>query len=126
MTIEPENQDLLEAHFKTLQEKHPSPSADLVSRVLADAHDVQAAQLATKHAQGTALPSKRFSGILASFGGWPAMAGFAAATVAGVWIGINPPETIALTAQSILTDTDAFYAVDFDPTNVFVNIGGAL
>lgn len=77
----------LEAAFAALRADAPRPSAALMARVLADAEAA-----APRHAPPAA---RRAALIWRALGGLPAAAGLAAATLAGVWIGADPPGPFA-------------------------------
>jgi len=79
--------------FETARNTAPVPSADLVARMMADA---DAELSANARAKSSSVPVKRglFAGILTGIGGWPAVAGLATATVAGVMIGAATPDTL--------------------------------
>jgi len=91
------NDDMLDDMFAQASAKSPAPSDDLMARVLADAAAVQPGQ--------SPIADKRpslWSRISDAIGGWPAVSGLAAATVAGVWVGIAPPAQVEdLTATFI-------------------------
>ena len=83
-----EQNDPLEDFFEAARNDAPQLGDAVQARILADADAV----LATGQA-----PVKRRSRLLVlwdGLGGWPAMAGLVTATVAGVWIGISPPEMV--------------------------------
>jgi hypothetical protein len=89
--IERDDEALL-APYLDAARKVPAPSADFMTRVLADADAVHADRSAAGPALAGARPGLGFwSGIRSALGGWPAVAGLAAATVAGVWIGFAQP-----------------------------------
>ncbi len=70
--------------------------ADLAARMLVAAH---AEQDRLGHARDAVDRVPVRGGILRQFfdgiGGWPALAGMVTATVAGVWIGVSPPDIVA-------------------------------
>jgi len=69
-----------------------TPGEDLVARVLADAAQVQAAR-----AMPVAAPRSGggwFSGLVQSFGGWPAVSGVTLAGVTGLLIGFSAPDLV--------------------------------
>lgn len=80
--------DGLEAFFAAARADAPTPSDDLVARILADADAVHPAPVALAPRR-SASPAWR--DVLRGIGGWPALAGLATATVAGLWIGVQPP-----------------------------------
>lgn len=92
----------------------PVPGDGLLSRIMADA--------AAEQPHRVREVSQPRAGILTqlkeAIGGWPAFAGMATATVAGIWIGINPPDTMAeWTANVWFGDEGAIsaeFASDFD------------
>ncbi|MDW3225560.1 MAG: hypothetical protein R8G34_22150 [Paracoccaceae bacterium] len=61
----------------------------LVTRVLADSEKVQPAPRA--HGQKKSHLMTRLKNLV---GGWQGLGGLAAATCAGVWIGLSPPEAM--------------------------------
>lgn len=94
--IDKHTEQELQAFFRSLEAETGEPSPDLLARVLADAYeeqDMQAARaMAAPEVDALAVPRRGFlRGLLDAIGGWPAVAGLATATVAGVWIGYNPP-----------------------------------
>jgi hypothetical protein len=96
----------------------PEVPPQLAARILADARAEQARVLRRPVSRGGFLEWLR-----ASVGGWPAVGGLAAATCAGFWIGISPPQGIpdagallldAETAQ-FEEDTGTIYAFGWEP-----------
>ena len=100
---------MLEAYFEAARAETAAPSTELMARVLSDAHAVQDGLMPSPD-KGMA----RLAGLRRAFravGGWPAMAGLASATVAGVWIGATQPD--ALTPYtSFLQQDAALYQID--------------
>lgn len=93
-----ENDDLDRLFAEARAEQH-LPGDDLMARLMADA-----ARNAPLRAAPIG-PEKRFGGVmgfLAALGGWPALGGLAMATLAGLWIGIAPPESLNDFAASVL------------------------
>lgn len=81
--------DPLTGFFDAARDAVPQPDAALHARIMADADAVLKAR-----APSVPRPSV-WRGILAALGGWPTFAGLATATVAGVWIGVSPPDMVA-------------------------------
>lgn len=79
------NDDMLDDLFATARAVAPDPSDELVARVLADAGSISQPPVAQR---GLWAP------LLDMIGGWPAMGGLAAATIAGIWIGVAPPASV--------------------------------
>lgn len=82
----------LEALFAEARQVPARPSEDLMAAILADAAAVQS-ELGTPP---VTQPRERFSlriwqQFVSAIGGWPAFGGLAAASMAGLWIGISPP-----------------------------------
>ncbi len=97
--FEKQNEQELEALFQALRDVPEDPSPDLLARVLEDAYAEQdaLAARAIPEPEPTApqtAPRGLIRSILDAIGGWPAVAGLATATVAGVWIGYNPPTAL--------------------------------
>lgn len=80
----------LEALFEAARATAPTPSPDLLARVLADAEAAQAASVAPVRT----APRRRFAQLFDVIGGWPAMAGLVSAGVAGLWLGVSPPAAL--------------------------------
>jgi hypothetical protein len=85
---------LLEAHFAAARQTTP-PEA-LLARVLADAEAARPVAGGVRAGPGRRLsaPGGAFSRLRAALGGWPALAGLAAATMAGLWIGVAAPSAL--------------------------------
>lgn len=99
----------LDAFLDAARAHPPAPSEAFLARVAADAAMVDAARarsaLATGQAAATVAapaPRRGLQDILRAIGGWPALAGLATATVAGLWIGYAAPDLggLALVADS--------------------------
>lgn len=93
-----------------------TPGSELMQRIIADADAVAAAkEVKPEPAQ---QPRRRgiLAGLLAGIGGWPAIAGLATATVAGVWIGYASPDTLDGITGGLLTSQTAYEVGDFMPT----------
>lgn len=93
---------ILEAHFAAARGDAAVPSDTLIARVMADAVAAQEAMQAAAEEQRVVTQNGGLSGILRAMGGWPAMAGLSCATLTGVWIGVAPPDALAVTAQNVL------------------------
>ena len=93
------NDDMLDDLFATARQAAPAPSADLMARVLADAAAVQPQPATT-----TAAVPGLWSRMLDAIGGWPAVSGLAAATVAGIWVGVAPPSAVEDMTASLIGD----------------------
>lgn len=96
--------------FAEARAQEATPSADFMQRVLDDALAVQPAPMAP-----VSRRTSRLRQFLNAVGGWPAMAGLATAGVAGLWIGVNPPDTLATTAETLLGTENDLYLVDLMP-----------
>ena len=83
----------IEALFDAARHSAPAPSADLMARILSDADNLQA-QAHPKAAVARA-PLSRWRALVDLLGGWPAMAGLVSAGVAGLWLGVNPPDMLS-------------------------------
>ena len=92
--------DILEGLFAEARTEMMRPSDDLMARVMADAID------AMPNASAPAAP-RHSGGFLALIGGWPALAGLATATVAGVWIGFAAPDAVTDYALGVSYDVSA-------------------
>jgi len=90
MTMNP-NDKILDDLFAQGRATSAQPSDDLVARVLADADAVQAG---AGPAQAVQPKQNLWMRMTDALGGWPAVSGLAAATLAGVWIGVAPPAAV--------------------------------
>lgn len=112
MTDDKDDDATLTPFFDASRAQAPAPSADLMARVLADA---RAEQPTTAAPVRPARPARgRLATVFDALGGWPAMAGLTAATVAGVWIGVNPPAGMADQLAGLLGTDQAYYVIDLD------------
>lgn len=116
MTNEPDDM-IFEALVKDARRHQPEPSDALLGRIMMDADNV----LAQRARTGSVSGSRSLGAILlAALGGWTALSGMAAATVAGLWIGVAPPEALSDVTQSFwggtvevqLFETDGFWGVE--------------
>lgn len=129
MTHDSDRTDPLAAHFAALKATPARPDAALMARILADADREQPGRRAAPAAPA-ALAARlsagaRLAAIMRALGGWPAMAGLAAATLAGVWIGVSPPEGLAEAARLVLSEAGDGVLVDLDPNAAFILPEGA-
>lgn len=100
---------MMEAYFEAARAETAAPSADLMARVLSDAQEVQDGLLAPSDKAMARLV--RLRRAVRALGGWPAVAGLASATVAGVWIGATQPNAMA-PYTSFLQQDAALYQID--------------
>ena len=84
---------MLDAFFDAARSEVTEPSTGLVSAILADAaaHQPGAAGRGVSDGRDTRQQPNVWSRITSAIGGWPALAGMATATLAGVWIGFAAP-----------------------------------
>lgn len=91
MTDQDKDEALLDDLFAKARGMGPMPSDALMTRILHDAATLQPGRAAMP----LATPSPAgWRALLAVLGGWPAVSGLVAATLAGVWIGAAPPESL--------------------------------
>ena len=98
--------------FSAAKSQAVTPSGDLLARIMLDA-ETQAAT----HAPIAPAPERQgfIASLLGVIGGWPAAAGLATATVAGVVIGISPPDVLETWSASYLADANIFELEDLLP-----------
>ncbi|MCO6382819.1 hypothetical protein [Oceanicola sp. 502str15] len=107
---------LLESFFSAARVEEPmaaEPSPELLARVLEDGYGVQegfaeAAPVIASAGGAAAAPRRGFLAALwASIGGAPGLAGLTAAALAGIWIGLRPPEAVSSVTASLLGSATA-------------------
>lgn len=109
----------LEALFEAGRDAAPVPSQALMARIMADAE----AEIASR-TRAPAPARGLLARILEGLGGWPAMAGLATATVAGVWLGFAAPDSLnALTGGLLLPDSAAT-TTSYDLEDIVPGYGG--
>lgn len=84
----------LDEFFAAAQRTAPSPSDDLMARILSDAEAATGAEAHWGAAPVARAPRPWLAQALAGLGGWPGLAGLTTAAVAGLGIGIASPETL--------------------------------
>lgn len=105
--------DDLELFFEAGRADAPVPSQELMARIMADAEaNMPPAAPVVQAAPKAGL----FAGLLAAIGGWPAMAGLATATVAGIWIGYAQPTSLTVLAGGVWPAQTGYDVVDFVPS----------
>ncbi|UWQ82491.1 hypothetical protein [Leisingera caerulea] len=82
----------LEDLFAAARSQRPGMPAPLNAAILADAAREQAGFRAARPERAVRQPLWRQ--LIEAIGGWPAMGGLAAASAAGLWIGIAPPSFV--------------------------------
>lgn len=111
----------LAALFAAARAETPAPGSDLMARVLADALEAQAGFAPGRGGIPVPLSSpvpaqSRWRQLVAALGGWPALGGLAMAGLAGLWIGVSPPQALVglpLTGVSgAAADLTDFFPVD--------------
>lgn len=76
--------------FDEVRSERVEPSDDLMSRILEDAQVLQPEKMPSHTSSNISV----FAQLKAMIGGWPALSGVAAAGVAGLWIGLAPPDDV--------------------------------
>lgn len=102
----------LDALFDAARDTAPAPSTDLMARIMADADAVTEAEAQARAADRPASRNGGLRRLLAAIGGWPSVAGLAAAGVFGVAIGLTAPAAID-TASGGLIAAPAYDVADF-------------
>lgn len=96
-----QDDNLLDQLFAQARGRDAVPSDALMGRIAADA---------VANLTGPAPAPARGGGLIATLvgilGGWPAVSGLAAATVAGIWIGFAPPQSLDSFAGDLLGSSD--------------------
>jgi hypothetical protein len=108
--------DDLESLFAEARDLRPFPGDDLMTRILADAEAV-----ATERERPVrAAPTRpRWRDWLHTLGGWPAVGGLVASTLAGLWIGAAQPAAVSDLAASVWGEqVSVNLGVDVDPLSL--------
>ncbi|MCT8159583.1 hypothetical protein [Pseudoruegeria sp. SHC-113] len=113
MTDRSEMDDELELFFSAGRAHAAQPSNDLLMKIAAEADAEALAREALVAAQARPAPRGLWAGLVATIGGWPAMAGVLTASAAGFWIGFSAPAPLA-DGVSWLNDTA--YVSDYLPS----------
>lgn len=92
----------VDALFAAARAAPHRPSDDFLARLVAAA---EAAQPAPVPPPARSAPPRR--AWLAAIGGWPALGGLVATTVAGFWIGIAPPAGLSALTATVTGRTEA-------------------
>lgn len=87
MMMTDRNDDMLDDIFAQARAVAPTPSDDLIARVMAGA-------TLPKPALHPAPRRSLGQQVLDLLGGWTAVSGLVTATCAGVWIGVAPPSSV--------------------------------
>ena len=105
----------LDALFFAAAQDRPTPSDDLMARIMADAEAEIAA--ASIPAAVTSAPRQGWlASVIATIGGWPAAAGLATAAVTGLMIGLVPPDSLLELADDYLVASSVYELDDFMPS----------
>ena len=92
------------------------PSDELMARILADAN----ALADERERLVRPVPARRgWRDLLRTLGGWPAVGGLVASTVAGLWIGVAQPAAVSDLAASVWGEqVSVNLGVDVDPLSL--------
>lgn len=120
-----ENRDVsaLDPYFRSARQDMPEVSPDLFARIMGDAESVQAELIRTSASRPSRTIRRPgfWAALVAAIGGWPAVGGLATAGIAGLWLGLDPPETLQQEMALVFgTDTTAeFFESDADTLDWF-------
>lgn len=106
----------LDSLFEAARNTPQEPSPELLVTIQAQALQVQQSQ---QQNEPTPRSRHRIAEIFESLGGWPSLAGVSTAALAGIWIGMAPPETVALTAQTLFDPSATDDLFEFSDDTVF-------
>ena len=109
---DPDNAEMaqLDALFaQASQGSDMAPSEAFMAHILQDALEGQPVAVIAQPAW--------WRQILSALGGWQGMGGLVAATCAGFWIGINPPDTMPASFETLL-NMDAVYSDTVDTADL--------
>ena len=103
--------EALDALFADIRSEAQTPADGFMARIMADA----ASAMPKPEAPVAVAPSGGWGvGLWAALGGWTGTGGLAAAAVAGLWIGIAPPDIMSGVSTLIWGETQSvsLFAVD--------------
>lgn len=104
----------LETFFAAARAETAQPSDALMARILADAE--AEIGLPRVGAPAAARPEAARAGFWATLGaaigGWPALAGMATATVAGIWLGVAAPDRLATLSGGLIGTPSEGYELE--------------
>ena len=103
--------------FADAQTFGPGVSSVLFQRIVGDA-DAVLDQMNVDQEQSASRQPAVLQSLLGIIGGWPAMAGLATATMAGIWIGFSPPTALDSVAGGYLSSATYYDLGDFMPSVV--------
>ncbi|MBL4811578.1 MAG: hypothetical protein JKX69_04285 [Rhodobacteraceae bacterium] len=92
----------VEAALTQAQRSAPQVSPDFMARIAAQGAAMQPQAVAARPVEAVTPPVGFWAALAAAIGGWPTMSGLALATIAGVWIGAAPPDSLTNLASSVL------------------------
>lgn len=93
----------LETFFQAGRAATIAPSDRLMAAILQDA---QAHQPSSPVLTPASRPKSFWQELLSQIGGWPALAGMATATVAGLWIGFAAPDELEMLSGGLVLAGD--------------------
>lgn len=107
--------------FEAGRAEAPAPSGDWLARMEAMALEEQPTPPIPEVAERAVRPRRglRLRDLIPALGGWPAVAGLAAACAAGVWFGAVSPAGLSAwaTATASVTASDSY--TTFEPASGF-------
>ena len=107
--------------FEAGRAEAPAPSGDWLARMEAMALEEQPAAPMPEVADLAARPRRgpRLHDLIPALGGWPAVAGLAAACAAGVWLGAVSPAGLSAWATATASPTASDSYTTFEPASGF-------
>lgn len=111
---------ILERGFAQLRAQEIVPSEALLDRIMLDADQVLAAH-GVVAAPAFAAPQGFATALLDAIGGWMSVGGLTVAAMAGLWIGVYPPDAVYDFSTGFLGDTFEIPVLESD---VFAGLEG--
>ena len=116
MTTSDRDEMDLDDLFAEARERRPEPGPDLLARIVADAGHVAAERDAPRPAP--AMPGL-WRDWMRALGGWPAVGGLVASTLAGLWIGVAQPPSLSDLADTVWGEqVSVTLGLDADPLSL--------
>lgn len=122
MTHKPDITDPLDHLFAKARAETVEASPDLLARVLDDG--LAAMPDPVQRAPAVPEPISLWAGFWDLIGGWPSATGLAASCIAGLWLGIMPPQGLSTLIDTAIGAQAASWLDTLDEPDLFSEVSG--